>query len=59
MEVQSQNNQNKNRFGQWLKTSITARMLMVGFLTLILLIPLAFIESLITERSFRQNDVVE
>ena len=31
---------------------------MVGFLTIILLIPLAFIESLITERSFRQNDVV-
>lgn len=56
MEVQ--NNQNKNRFGHWLKTSITARMLMVGFLTIILLIPLAFIESLITERSFRQNDVV-
>ncbi len=49
---------NKNKFGQWVKTSITARMLMVGFLTLILLIPLSFIESLIKERSFRQQDVV-
>ncbi|MBE9490708.1 MAG: cell envelope integrity protein CreD [Bacteroidetes bacterium] len=49
---------NKNKFGQWLKTSITARMLMVGFLTLVLLIPLSFIENLITERSLRQQDVV-
>jgi inner membrane protein len=48
----------KIKFGQWLKTSITARMLMVGFLTLILLIPLSFIESLINERSLRQQDVV-
>jgi len=50
--------QNKNKFGNWLKTSITARMLMVGFLTLVLLIPLSFIEDLIKERSFRQQDVV-
>jgi inner membrane protein len=47
-----------NKFGNWLKTSITARMLMVGFLVIILLIPLSYINSLITERSFRQNDVV-
>lgn len=47
-----------NKFGNWLKTSITARMLMVGFLVLILLIPLSFIESLIFERSMRQQDVV-
>ncbi|WP_452231505.1 cell envelope integrity protein CreD [Lacinutrix sp. MEBiC02595] len=50
--------QNTNKFGNWMKTSITARMLMIGFLTLILLIPLSFIESLIKERSFRQQDVV-
>lgn len=49
---------NKNKFVQWVKTSITARMLMVGFLTLVLLIPLSFIESLIKERSFRQQGVV-
>ncbi len=47
-----------NKFSNWLKTSISARMLMVGFLTLILLIPLSFVDSLIRERSFRQNDVI-
>ena len=51
--------QNTNKFGNWIRTSITARMLMVGFLTIILLIPLSFIKSLITERSYRQQDVVE
>lgn len=49
---------NKNKFGHWIKTSITARLIMVGFLTLILLIPLSFIDSLIRERSYRQKDVV-
>ena len=48
----------KNKFGNWLKHSITARMLMVGFLILILLIPLSYIKSLITERSQRQEEVV-
>jgi len=50
--------QNPNKFSNWIRTSITARMLMIGFLTIILLIPLSFIESLIKERSFRQQDVV-
>lgn len=49
---------NKNKFGHWIKTSITARMLMVGILVVILLIPLAFIEELINERSLRQQEVV-
>lgn len=48
----------QNKFGHWIKTSITARMLMVGFLVIILLIPLAYINSLISERSMRQQDVV-
>ncbi|MGR7812178.1 cell envelope integrity protein CreD [Lacinutrix undariae] len=51
--------QQQSKFGYWLKTSITARMLTVGTLVLILLIPLSFINSLITERSFRQQDVVD
>ncbi|WP_242202394.1 cell envelope integrity protein CreD [Aestuariivivens insulae] len=55
METQQQN---KNKFGHWLKTSITARMLMVGFLTLVLLIPLFYIEGLITERSIRKEQAV-
>jgi inner membrane protein len=56
MEIE--NKPQTNKFGNWIKTSITARMLMVGFLVIILLIPLSYINSLITERSFRQNDVV-
>ena len=56
--MESKHTLQQNKFGNWLKTSITARMLMVGFLILILLIPLTFIESLILERSFRQKDVV-
>lgn len=47
-----------NKFGHWLKTSITARMLMVGLLTLVLLVPLSFIGSLIQERWQRQQGVV-
>lgn len=56
--MENTNPQPQNKFGHWLKTSITARMLMVGFLIIILLIPLSFIETLIRERSFRQQDVV-
>lgn len=39
--------------------STTAKMVMVGFLTLILLIPLEFVKNLINERSQRQKEVVE
>ena len=48
----------RNRFGNWLRNSITARMLVVGFLLLILLIPLEFVKSLIYERASRQTEVV-
>ncbi|WP_298498907.1 cell envelope integrity protein CreD [uncultured Algibacter sp.] len=57
METQN-NNLQQNKFGHWLKTSITARMLMVGFLVIILLVPLSYINSLINDRAFRQKDVV-
>ncbi len=56
--MENTNTSSPNKFGNWLKTSITARMLMVGFLVIILLIPLAFINSLINERALRQNDVI-
>lgn len=39
--------------------STTAKMVMVGFLTLVLLIPLEFVKNLINERSQRQKEVVE
>lgn len=48
----------QNKFSHWLKTSITARMIMIATLILILLIPLAFVKELIREREFRQTDVV-
>jgi inner membrane protein len=44
------------------KTSIfqssTAKMIMVGILTLVLLIPLTLVQDLITERSQRQKEVI-
>lgn len=46
------------KFGKWLKTSITVRMLMMGALILILLIPLSYVKSLIRERKYRQKEVV-
>ncbi len=54
METQKQ----KKSFTQWLKSSITVRMLMVAILILILLIPLSYIKNLIQERAFRQEEVV-
>jgi len=38
--------------------STTAKMIMVGILTLVLLIPLAFVRELIVERSTRQKEVI-
>ncbi len=56
MEQQKPQN---SKFGNWLRTSITARMLMIGFLILVLLIPLFFIQDLIRERSHRQTEAIE
>ena len=49
---------NSNKFIYWLKTSITARMLMIGILILVLLIPLTYVNVLISERAYRQQGVV-
>ncbi|WP_372746578.1 cell envelope integrity protein CreD [Lutibacter sp.] len=48
----------QNKFGNWLKTSLTARMFMIGILIIVLLIPLSFIVNLINERAIRQESVV-
>ena len=53
------NQQQNGKFGKWIKTSITARMLMIGILIIILLIPLSYVKSLINERMFRQQKVVD
>jgi len=50
---------NNKGFGNWLRTSTTARMFMIGFIILVLLIPLLFIKELIRERSERQQEVVQ
>ncbi len=47
-----------NRFIHWIKNSITARMFIIGILSLILLIPLFMVQDLIRERSERQKSVV-
>ncbi|AWX43596.1 Inner membrane protein CreD [Flagellimonas maritima] len=49
----------KQKIGNWLKNSITAKMITVGFLILILLIPLSFVGDLIRERGYRQSEVIE
>ncbi|KAB7531459.1 cell envelope integrity protein CreD [Flagellimonas olearia] len=49
----------KQKIGNWLKHSISAKMITVGFLILILLIPLSFVKDLIRERGYRQTEVVE
>lgn len=56
--METSNKPQTGKFSNWLKTSITARMLMVGLLTLVLLVPLSFIGSLIQERWQRQRGVV-
>lgn len=43
---------------QWMKTSITVRLLTMGLLILLLLIPVSMIRDLIREREYRQNDVI-
>lgn len=50
--------QKTSRFGNWLKTSITARMLMMGFLILVLMIPLTLVSSLIQERQSRKQGAI-
>jgi inner membrane protein len=42
----------------WIKYSITARLITISILTLILLIPLFFVQSLITERADRKEQVL-
>lgn len=48
----------KQKVGNWFKNSITVKMLVVGFILLILLIPLSFVKDLIRERGYRQQEVI-
>lgn len=58
-QVEQPTNNQPMGLKSWLKESITARLLIVGFLLLILLIPLESVKSLIAERHHRQEDVVK
>ncbi|NOS90579.1 MAG: cell envelope integrity protein CreD, partial [Cyclobacteriaceae bacterium] len=46
------------RINQWIKESVTIKLLSIGFLLLILMIPASWIESLIIERQTRAESVV-
>jgi inner membrane protein len=56
MDHPSQNPGAFDRAGQWLSNSITLRLLVIGILILIMLIPVSMIEGLISERQFRQTE---
>ena len=56
MENQTQNS--TNPFLNWLNKSLTVKMAVIGFLILVLLIPLAYVQSLIGERAQRQKEVI-
>lgn len=47
------------RFNNWLKESITIKLLSIGFLVLILMIPSSWIDSLINERQARAESVIQ
>lgn len=46
------------RFSSWLRSSITIRLLVIGFLILILLIPVTLVQNLISERQLRQEGAI-
>lgn len=46
------------RFSQWMRESIMIKLVSIGFLILVLLIPSAWIENLINERQYRADDVI-
>jgi inner membrane protein len=48
-----------DRFNNWIKESVMIKLMSIGFLILILLIPASWIESLINERQYRADDVIK
>ena len=46
------------RFNTWLRTSVTMRIVTIGILILLFMIPISSIESLIREREYRQQDTI-
>lgn len=56
-----ENNENSafGKVGHWLRTSLLVKLLAIGFIVLILLIPQVMIQGIITERQSRQYSVVQ
>ena len=52
------NNTSAARFGQWLNESLSVKLGVIFFLTLILLIPAAMVNDLVREREHRQQEVI-
>jgi inner membrane protein len=48
----------KTKVKNWVKESLTLRMFTVGFLIVVMLIPLSYIKILIRERKQNQEDVI-
>lgn len=53
-----ENQNQQNRILVWLNQSLTVKMVVVGILLLVLLIPLYFVQNLIAERAQRQEEVI-
>lgn len=56
--MENNGNSTFNRFSHWLRTSLFVKLLSIGFLILMLLIPKAMIQGLIYERQSRQDAVI-
>jgi inner membrane protein len=63
MENQKQNNptniiEETKKTGRRISTSTTFRMIIIGALTLILMIPMAFVSNLVSDRKYRKKQVI-
>ena len=47
-----------DRFNRWFQESVTIKLFSIGFLILILMIPLSWVDDLIYERQARSGEVV-
>ena len=62
MQTNNSNQQSQNTFtkiSQWLKESVAVKLMAIGFIVLILLIPNSMISDMIQERQVRQSEVEE
>lgn len=48
-----------DRFRTWMRTSVTIRLMSIGFLVLLMLIPIGFVEELISDRQFTKQEAVD